>query len=118
MSKKNFKGGSNMKQWKLGFLVLFFGLFVTSTVFASQYYNSNKTAWVKNEEKIQLYYKGTAYTKKGSRAQITYYRNGAYLGGAYAYLDSWRTESSITDTCTIWDSLNPVAAKTTWYYSF
>lgn len=40
-----------MKRWKIGFLVLFFDLFVTSTVFASQYYNSNKTAGVKMKRK-------------------------------------------------------------------
>ena len=108
-----------MKKLKLGFMLLAASLFFTVTVFAVQYNNGRSTAWVKNEENwTQLYYKGTAYAKKGSRAQITYYRKGNYLGGAYAYLDSWRTESSITDTCTIWDSLNPVAEKTVFYYSF
>ncbi|NLM67380.1 MAG: hypothetical protein GX180_09435 [Enterococcus sp.] len=85
-----------MKKLKLGFMLLVASLFFTATVFAAQYNNGRGTAWVKNEENwTQLYYKGTAYAQKGSRAQITYYRNGSYLGGAYAYLDSWRQESSI-----------------------
>jgi len=81
-------------------VLLVVNLVFTATVFAVQYNNGKGSTWVKNEENwTQWYYKGTAYARKGSRAQITYYRNGTYLGGAYAYLDSRRQESSMTDTC-------------------
>ena len=76
--------------------------------------------WVANTENWhQLSYFGEAYTVKGyGGAQITYYRNNNYVGGAYAYVDTWRTEKTDYQTVTIWDSLNPVAPKTIYYYGF
>ncbi|MGY3749200.1 hypothetical protein [Vagococcus acidifermentans] len=50
-------------------------------------------------------------------AQITYYRSGKYIAGAYAYVDSWRNVTSDYDSVTVWDSLNSWAPKTTFYYS-
>lgn len=49
-------------------------------------------------------------------AQITYYRNGRYLNGAYAFVDSWSSANYDYDSRTVWDSLNPWAAKTTYRY--
>ena len=86
--------------------------------FAISYWSGPK--WVANTENWhQLSYFGEAYTVKGyGGAQITYYRNNNYVGGAYAYVDTWRTEKTDYQTVTIWDSLNPVAPKTIYYYGF
>mgnify|MGYP003434365813 FL=1 len=86
--------------------------------FATSYWSGPK--WVANTENWhQLSYFGEAYTVKGyGGAQITYYRNNNYVGGAYAYVDTWQTAKSDYQTVTIWDSLNPVAPKTIYYYGF
>lgn len=107
-----------MKKKLIILALLLANLVATDTVYAQTYSNGQK--WVRNTENWhQLSYFGEAFTVWGvGGAQITYYRNGAYLGGAYAYVDTWRTDTS-TDygSVTIWDSLNPLAAKTTFYYS-
>ena len=52
------------------------------------------------------------------RADVKYLIQPIYVGGAYAYVDTWRTEKTDYQTVTIWDSLNPVAPKTIYYYGF
>ena len=54
--------------------------------FATSYWSGPK--WVANTANWhQLSYFGEAYTVKGyGGAQITYYRNNNYVGGAYAYV--------------------------------
>ncbi|RSU13453.1 hypothetical protein CBF27_04555 [Vagococcus acidifermentans] len=87
--------------------------------YAATYKSSNGRSWVRNTENWhQLSYFGETYAQKGNRmAQITYYRSGKYIAGAYAYVDSWRNVTSDYDSVTVWDSLNSWAPKTTFYYS-
>lgn len=94
-------------------------IFLSSVAYAATYRHPNGRSWVKNTENWhQLTYTGEAFARKGNRmAQVTYYRNNRYLGGAFAYVDSWRNAASDYDKIVIWDSLNPWAAKTKFYYN-
>jgi len=110
--------GNIMKKKVLVLSLLVLGMVTSSTVYAAKITNGPR--WVQNTENWhQLSYFGEAYTIKGyGTAQITYYRNNIYVGGAYAHVDPWRTDkNSDYQTVTIWDSLNPISPKTKWYYS-
>ena len=105
------------KKKKLIITLLCISLFaVASKVLAAEWHR--KGSYVKNVENWhQLTYTGSVRAKKGNKmAQITYYRNGRYLNGAYAFVDSWSSANYDYDSRTVWDSLNAWAAKTTYRY--
>ncbi|GGG29435.1 hypothetical protein GCM10007425_25070 [Lysinibacillus alkalisoli] len=107
-----------MKKIKITLMIVMFVFTFSLVVYAAKHTSGSK--WVKNPENWhQLSYFGEAYTVKGyGKSQITYYRNGSYVSGAYAYVDSWSSANSNYTNVTVRDSLNPWAAKTTYYYSF
>lgn len=77
------------------------------------YYNG-----VRNTEIFQVQYFGEAWTtRRGHTTWIKYYRSGRYVGGAIAMKDSWRPASDrVYSSVNIWDSFNPWAPKTQFYY--
>lgn len=107
-----------MKKKKIVVVLLLASFFLTSiTALAAEWHRNG--SYVKNVENWhQLTYTGSVRAKKGNRmAQITYYRSGKNLGGAYAFVDSWNPATYAYDSRTIWDSLNPGAPKTTFTYN-
>jgi hypothetical protein len=80
--------------------------------------HGNYSNGVRSTEHYQLYYHGEAWTtRNGNTTWIRYYRNNTYLGGAVAMKDSWRPASDrVYEAVTVWDSMNPWAAKTIYRY--
>lgn len=102
---------------KKGFaLLLVASMAITTTALAATYQSANGRSWAKNTESWDmLSYFGEAYTKVGGSAKISYYRNTKFLGGVTAYVTSGDSDYK---TITVRDSLNPIAKKTEFFYSF
>ncbi|HEM3657984.1 TPA: hypothetical protein U1C91_002208, partial [Streptococcus suis] len=99
-------------------LLLSFGS--VSTIHAQTRSFGTTRSGVKNTEKLYVGYTGEAWTYINGRASwIKYFRNGQYLGGAFASKDSWRDPNvRVYDSVWIWDSMNPYAKKTTYTYTY
>lgn len=94
-------------------------LYFSVSVFAKQYGTSE--SGVRNTERWhQLSYFGEAWTKKpGQSAWIAYYRKGVQIKWIGVHKDSWRRDKEkLYSSGTVWDSLNPKAAKTEFRYSY
>ena len=101
-------------------IFLLFSLMVTGRAILARTYGNDQSGVRNTEQWHQLSYFGEAWTQRaGQSARISYRRNGVKLKTISVYKGNWRRDSyKCYNSGIVWDSLNPVAPKTTFIYSY